>query len=77
MLTHSCPAGTAFLQRFQLNGTAWLACKDLQRPDGALTLAAAWQAWTQRVGQKLLWVLIITVRIVATIDWRRESGVAL
>ena len=33
-----CPDGTEQVDAFSINGTAWLACEDLQRLDGALAL---------------------------------------
>ena len=36
-----CPEGVEQVDSFQLNGTAWVACEDLQQPGGALVLASA------------------------------------
>ena len=38
--TPACPAGS-LVDAFQINGTAWAACEDLQRPDGAIVLASS------------------------------------
>ena len=37
----SCPGTTTRVDSFDLNGTAWAACEDLQAPGGALVLASA------------------------------------
>ena len=37
----SCPGTTTRVDAFDLNGTAWVACEDLQAPGGALVLASA------------------------------------
>ena len=47
----SCPAGAATrVAQFELNGTAWAACEDLQRRDGALVLVsdAGRQEWFEQ-----------------------------
>ena len=33
-----CPGGTSLVDLFELNGTQWAACEDLQVPGGALAL---------------------------------------
>ena len=37
----ACPPATTQLDTFQLNGSAWVACEDLQTPGGALVLASS------------------------------------
>ena len=39
--TPHCPGTTTLLDAFELNGSAWAACEDLQRPDGALVLISS------------------------------------
>ena len=51
-----CPSGTTQVDAFQLNGTNWTACEDLQVPGGAIALvdtsgrtATEWFAKTHEV----------------------------
>ena len=37
----SCPGSTSPIDSFEIDGTAWRACEDLQVPDGALVLVSA------------------------------------
>ena len=37
----NCPGGTALVDLFELNGTRWAACEDLQVPGGALVLVSS------------------------------------
>ena len=37
----ACPSGMALLESFVINGSAWVACEDLQRRDGALVLLSS------------------------------------
>ena len=36
-----CPDGTAPADSFEINGTAWAACEDVQAPNGALVLVSS------------------------------------
>jgi hypothetical protein len=36
-----CPHGMTPLDSFQVNGTEWWACEDLQQPGGALALVSS------------------------------------
>ena len=36
-----CPGGTSLVDLFNLNGTRWAACEDLQVPGGALALVSS------------------------------------
>jgi hypothetical protein len=36
----SCPDGTAAVDSFAINGTAWIACEDLQQPAGSIALVS-------------------------------------
>ena len=40
-LTPPCPDGTTRVDAFELNGTSWAACEDLQTPGGALALLSS------------------------------------
>lgn len=37
----SCPGSTTPVDSFEIDGTAWRACENLQVPDGALVLISA------------------------------------
>jgi hypothetical protein len=39
--TPSCPDGTTLLSAFEARATTWVACEDLQRPDGEIVLVPA------------------------------------